>query len=77
MVYYRVYYIDFHRDLYIEDNECDFIYKINKKLVKLKYSTNYRKIKKVSSCEGCRNNYPGQNGHMDIDGCLYVDSDSD
>jgi len=24
----------------------------------------------VSSCEGCRNNYPDQRSHMDIGGCL-------
>lgn len=37
-----------------------------------------KKVEKLSPCEGCRLNAPGQRDHMDIGGCLYQsDSDSD
>jgi hypothetical protein len=34
-------------------------------------------ISEQSKCYGCRYNCPGQKDHMDIDGCLYSNSESE
>ena len=69
---YRVYYEDFHIDINVT-----MVKYIDKYLLDINYPTDYVKYEKVSSCEGCRNDYPGQNGQKDIGGCLYSDIDSD
>ena len=32
-------------------------------------------LTKLPKCEGCRLNCPGQDDHMDVDGCLYQSED--
>lgn len=41
----------------------------NKQLYKTKI------IKRLPQCEGCRLDAPDQNSHMELGGCLYLDSD--
>ena len=73
--YYEEYEIEDMFDVDFDNQEFSYIMKQVVKKYRLNNNQKYkaRNIKRLPACEGCRINAPGQNAHMDIGGCLYLD----